>query len=102
MNRRKFFSIKLAYPEALITGLIDGKAQRFGVRLVDLSGGGAYILTSSRLDVNDPIRLHLPAGREMAPLDLPARVVHVKRVQKFWQIGLRFTSLSEITQELKS
>lgn len=99
MNRREFFRMRMTFPEALLTGIIDGRARRFGVRLVDLSGGGALTLATRPLYNQDPVRLHLPASPEGGPLDLPARVVHVKPALAYWQLGLRFTSLSEATRE---
>jgi hypothetical protein len=64
----------------------------YGVRVVDVSEGGAQIQTPRRLSVNDLLLIELPMDR-VRRMNVKVRVVHVRRVSgSTWAARLRFVS----------
>ncbi len=93
-NRRAFYraATGLAPVQALL--LADGRAALCWVRLVDLSGSGARLLSPRPVRAGDTLylRLSLPDG---PPRELPAQAVWCRPTRAGWQAGVRFLDLSE-------
>jgi len=98
-NRRAFYRVSLRMLEARLTGICDGRASRFVVQLIDLSGGGSLIWSTRELKLGDAVRLHLPPADLFSGLDLPGRVVRIEQIGKHWHIAVQFTSLSDATRD---
>ncbi len=98
-NRRAFYRVSLRMAEARLTGICDGRASRFVIRMIDLSGGGALIWSPRELRLGDAVRLHLPAADVFPAQDLPGRVVRTEPVGKHWHLAIQFTSLSDAARD---
>jgi c-di-GMP-binding flagellar brake protein YcgR len=98
-NRRAFYRVSLRMLEARLTGICAGRASRFVVRIIDLSGGGSLVWSPRELKPGDAVRLHLPPADLFRGQDLPGRVVRIEQVGKHWQIALQFTSLSDAARD---
>ena len=99
VNRRAYYRVSLRLAEARLTGICEGRASRFVVRVVDLSGGGSLVLSPRALTVGDAVRLHLPPADGFRGQDLPGRVVRIEQIGKNWHIAMQFTSLSEAARD---
>lgn len=60
------------------------------LQLQDFSLGGLRAEGAVRLKVNERLTLHLPANRTHPALELTGRVVHCRRMQNRYQIGIEF------------
>lgn len=81
--------------EVRATRLDGGRARRFSVRLVDLSGSGAAILSAVALPRDQRIWLHLPAEAREPALDAAARVVRCEPVRQAWKVGVAFDTMPQ-------
>ena len=99
-NRREHYRIWTPRLEAQVTGLRAGRARRFPVRVVDLSGGGASIITDQPFAPRETLRVHLPAGRDLARFDATARIIRLIDADGHWQAALEFTGLTEAQRDL--
>ncbi len=98
-NRRAFYRVSLRMLEARLTGIYDGRASRFVVKIIDLSGGGSLVWSPRELKLGDAVRLHLPPAGLFRGQDLPGRVVRIEQVGKHWHIAVQFTSLSDAARD---
>jgi len=98
-NRRSFFRVSMRLAEARATGISEGRASRFIIRLIDLSAGGSLILSPRSLKVSDAVRLHLPSAPGHDAIDLPGRIVRTELIGKEWRVAVQFTSLSDADRD---
>lgn len=99
-NRREHYRIWTPCLEAQVTRLRAGRARRFRVRIVDLSGGGALILADQPFGARETLRVHLPAGRDLDRFDATARIIRLSDAGGRWQAALEFMGLSETERDL--
>lgn len=100
MNTRAFFRVRMGLTEVRATRLDGGRARRFSVRLVDLSGSGAAILSTVALAVEEQrVWLHLPAEAREPALDAASRVVWCEPVHHAWKVGLAFDEMAQINRD---
>jgi hypothetical protein len=99
-NRRAYYRVPMRRLEARATGISQGRASRFVVRVMDLSGGGALLYSTHAIDQGAVLRLHLPGSEVHAPLDLPAQVVRVERLRTGWKAGIQFTALADSVRDI--
>ncbi len=99
-NRREHYRIWTPRLDAEATSLLGGRARRFRVRVVDLSGGGALIVAEQVLATEALLRLHLPPGRGLDRFDATARIVRLRDAAGAWQAALSFTNLTEAQRDL--
>lgn len=85
--------------EARATGISEGRASRFIVRLIDLSAGGSLVLSPRPLKAGDAVRLHLPAVPGHDAIDLPGRIVRTELVGKEWRVAVHFATLSDADRD---
>jgi c-di-GMP-binding flagellar brake protein YcgR len=94
-DRRQFHRVSMRLLPARATSIYSNRARLFGVRLVDLSGGGALIVSSEPLAAGTPIQIYIPATFGMERIDLPASVIRVSPGSKAWRAGVAFADLPE-------
>jgi hypothetical protein len=99
VNRRGYFRIRMRPLDARATHVSGGRARSLTVRVLDLSGSGAQLLTSEPMRPGDLLRLHLPPGRGRLPLWADARVTRMQRHESSWDIGVEFLHLSETVRD---
>ena len=99
-NRREHYRIWTPRLDAEATGLLGGRARRFRVRVIDLSGGGALIAAETPLAPAGLVRLHLPPRRGLGRFDATARIVRLRDAAGACQAALSFTGLSEAQRDL--
>lgn len=100
-NRRAYYRIWTPRLDAQATSLLGGRARRFRVRVIDLSGGGALVAAEEPpLAAEGLMRLHLPPGRGLGRFDATARIVRLRDAAGVWQAALAFTGLSEAQRDL--
>lgn len=93
-NQRSFHRVPTQLQETHATAFSAGRAVRFRVRVVDLSGGGARVMSPQALAAGDLLSLRLPLPDGSDSLELRSRVMWVRPIRRSWQAGLQFTELS--------
>jgi c-di-GMP-binding flagellar brake protein YcgR len=84
---------------AHVSMLHIGGARRFRVEVVDLSGGGARILSARPIASGDNIRVHLAMDARSKPWNAHAHVVWARPAEGRCLAGLRFLDLKEPERE---
>lgn len=95
IDRRAFHRVSMRLLPVRATSIYANRARLFGVRLVDLSGGGALIVSPEPLASGTPIQIYIPATFGAERIDVPAEVVRVLEGAKGWRAGVAFADLPE-------
>jgi len=75
------------------------RALRVRVRIIDLSGGGARIISPRQFELYDRVDLHLPLLDGETQVTVAARVVWISDVDHSSMLGLQFDSVSPPASE---
>jgi len=94
-ERRRFVRFATHLPvttlrEDLIVGDRTDRAARCNLDLHDFSIGGLKADSPIRLKMNERLMLRLPPNGVHGPLELTGRVVHCKRQESRYEVGIRF------------
>jgi c-di-GMP-binding flagellar brake protein YcgR len=95
IDRRAFHRVSMRLLPARATSVHANRARLFSVRLVDLSGGGALIVSSEPLVSGAPIQIYIPPTFGTERIDVTAEVVRVLTGAKGWRAGIAFADLPE-------
>jgi c-di-GMP-binding flagellar brake protein YcgR len=99
-NRREFFRVSMRLLEAPVTLVASTGIVRFRAKTVDLSGGGAQILSPRPVKPGDKVHIDLgPCVDDDKPLQLRGRIVWVYPTGRSWQAGIEFGDLTPETRE---
>ncbi len=93
-NQRAFFRVAMRLMDTRAAVVAGGSAARFPVRLMDLSGGGARVLSPRPLVTGSTLGLRVPVF-EGTDLEVAGRVTWAHSVRRAWQAGVAFTGLTE-------
>lgn len=94
-DQRRFSRVPTLVMEDHASFVTIDQAIRFRVQVIDISGGGACLLSPNPLVAGDELDLHLPEVDGCAAVDIPARVVWVRALYRSWMVGLRYADLSQ-------
>jgi c-di-GMP-binding flagellar brake protein YcgR len=98
-NRRAFFRVSMRLLETPVTLVASTGIVRFRAKTVDLSGGGAQILSPRPIRQGDVLHIDLGPGDDEAPLLLRGRVVWVYHTGRSWQAGIEFRDVTAAMRE---
>jgi Tfp pilus assembly protein PilZ len=98
-NQRSYHRAHTQMRETTGVGVIAGRPVSFRAWIVDLSGGGARMVTLRELHQGDAmtLRLHLPEST--GPIDVSAEVAWVRPLRRFWQAGIRFVDVPDAARD---
>jgi hypothetical protein len=98
-NQRAHRRVTLQSVETLLVVVENRRSQAFKVRVTDLSGGGARLLSPRPLTVGQSLAMRLVLGENDA-IQVRARVVWVRRFSQVWQAGIQFVEISELERDM--
>ncbi len=85
--------------ETPVMAMSNGRLTACRVVLIDLSAGGAGLISPKTLDIGTVIGINPPLFNGMPDIDIAAEVVWQTRLGRFWRIGTRFTGVTGEQQE---
>lgn len=97
---RGFFRVPTRLVEAYAGHATSGRAARFRIRIVDLGGGGARIVSPRQISTTDTLTLRLPLLRGQQEREVRGEAIWVRRLDEAWQVGIHFVGLSESDRDL--
>ena len=85
--------------ETPVMAMSNGRLTACRVVLIDLSAGGAGLISPKTLDIGTVIGINPPLFDGMPDIDIAAEVVWQTRLGRFWRIGTRFTGVTGEQQD---
>ncbi len=83
------------------TSIISARsAARFRVHVVDLSGGGARLLSPRALLIDTSLSLTLPMSEGRDAINVRAQVMWVRRLYQSWLTGIHFEGVAPSERDL--
>ncbi len=99
-NRRDFHRVPMRLMEVQTVLVTEKSAARFRLKVLDLSGGGARLLSARPMAAGNMLSLRLPLLDNRITMDVRARVVWIRPVFQSWQVGIQFIDLPDPTRDL--
>lgn len=97
-NQRAYFRVPMRLLGTPATLLAGGTAACFRVHLMDLSGGGARVLSPRPLAGGATLNLRVPVF-DGPDLQVMGRVTRVHSVRRSWEAAVEFTGLAEAERD---
>ena len=85
--------------ETPVMAMSNGRLTACKVVLIDLSAGGAGLISPKALDIGTVVGINPPLFDGMPDIDIAAEVVWQTRLGRFWRIGTRFTGVTSEQQD---
>lgn len=98
-NQRLHRRVTVQSVETLLVVMENQRSQAFKVRVTDLSGGGARLLSPRPLVVGQSLAMRLVLGENDA-IQVRARVVWVRRFSQVWQAGIQFVEIGDLERDM--
>lgn len=94
-NQRADRRVPARAMHAHLTSTNCRRAVRVRVRVIDLSGGGARLVSPRQFNCNEVVDLHLPLLEAASNVSVPARVIWARDLGQQWTIGVQFSGITK-------